>query len=826
MKLIDGFPGTLSPDITPRETAHRDTARKTAADTMVLLANNGVLPLREGTRAALYGAAARHTIMGGTGSGAVNCRPGVNVEQGLLEAGIRVTSTGWLDALDREYDKAWKAWRESIYAMSIPGDFTSLYTAHASHPLQAPAGDPIRQEPDTEIGIYVISRVSGEGADRHPVEGDFLLSDTERRQLKEVRDAYPRMIVVLNMGGVMDTGWMEEIPADALILMGQAGMEGGNALGDVITGKVNPSARLAETWAKRYEDYPCPDTFSHMNGNLIEEKYREGIYVGYRWFDSFEIEPRYPFGHGLSYTNFKREPAGVSAGDGEVTVHARITNTGAVPGRDAVLLFAACPEGLRRKERKRLIAFAKTKTLAPGETEDITLRADLGTLASYHAGQSTWYLDSGNYRLLLAQDAAHYIAAGTLKIDKTLFGRQMKSICPLHDALPEMKPDPAADRRWQEELENLFGAEGLPEIEMTAEATRALEALSRPAELPKADDPLTGSLSLEEKACLVCGRPNEGDASFIGDAALHVPGAAAETTSILEQHGIPATILADGPAGLRLTRCYEEDEKTHQIYHMTHYESLENRAFGKEIHHDGTVAHYQFCTAIPVGMNLAQSYDPELVAGIGQVIGREMKEFGITWWLAPGMNIKRNPLCGRNFEYYSEDPLVSGRVAAAITRGVQGCPGAAVTIKHFACNNQEDNRRGVSSIVSERALREIYLKGFEIAVREAQPLAIMTSYNKLNGEHTANSRDLCTVAAREEWGFGGLIMTDWTTTNMEGGSSAAKCIAAGNDLIMPGLESDIREIIEAVKGTGELRLDEADLDACCSRILGLIRKLC
>ena len=215
-----------------------------------------------------------------------------------------------------------------------------------------------------------------------------------------------------------------------------------------------------------------------------------------------------------------------------------------------------------------------------------------------------------------------------------------------------------------------------------------------------------------------------------------------------------------------------------------------------------------------------------LLEEIGGVIAREMEEFGVTWWLAPGMNIKRNPLCGRNFEYYSEDPLVAGKIAAAITRGVQAVPGAAVTIKHFACNNQEDNLRGAASIVSERALREIYLKGFEIAVREAQPHAIMTSYNKINGVHTANSRDLCTVAAREEWGFQGLIMTDWTTTNFEGGSSAAKCVAAGNDLTMPGLESDIREIIGAVKEENDQSLDIKDLDACCARILGLIRKLC
>ncbi len=294
---------------------------------------------------------------------------------------------------------------------------------------------------------------------------------------------------------------------------------------------------------------------------------------------------------------------------------------------------------------------------------------------------------------------------------------------------------------------------------------------------------------------------------------------------MLEKYGIPPTVLADGPAGIRINQRYEVNPETGLVYAPTRYEALENRIFRKELYHEGSEEHFQFCTAIPVGMLLAQTFDPAAVEETGRLIAREMKEFGVTWWLAPGMNIKRNPLCGRNFEYYSEDPLHSGLIAAAITRGVQSAPGAAVTIKHFACNNQEDNRRGVSAIVSERALREIYLKGFEIAIREAQPLAIMTSYNKVNGVHTANSRDLCTVAAREEWGFRGIIMTDWTTTNAECGSSAAKCVAAGNDLIMPGLPSDIREIMEAVREENDQSLPLAELDACCARLLALIRAL-
>ena len=825
MKMKQGFSGTLSRAVSEREILHLEKARRIAGETMVLLENDGTLPLAAGTRVALYGIGVRHPILGGTGSGSVNCRPGTTLEEGLREAGIAVTGTAWLDALDAAYAQAREAWIEKIYRESIPGNFDSLYKTFSTHRLQAPAGDPIRREADTDTAVYVISRVSGEGADRHPVKGDFLLSDVEERQLREIHDAYPRVIVVLNMGGVMDLSWTDTLPVSALLLAGQAGQAGGQAIADVLTGKVNPSARLTETWAVRYEDYPCADTFSHMNGNLLEEKYAEGIYVGYRWFDSFEIKPRYPFGYGLSYTTFRREAAGLTLSGTGLSVSVRVTNTGNVPGKDVPMLFAACPEGLRQKERKRLIAFGKTKLLKPGEETVLTLEADISQLASWHTGKSTWFLDSGRYALLLASDAEHLFPAGALTLSGSVFGRRMRAICPLHDALPERKPEKAAGNRWQAALAELFAENGLPVLSIDAEAKAALDSLTAPAELPEPEDPLVAALTLEEKACLVCGRPRAGDPAFIGEAAVHVPGAAAETTSLLNSRGIPATVLADGPAGLRLSQRYESMPDG-SLALMTPYESLENRFFGKEIIHEGAENHYQFCTAIPVGMNLAQSFDPALVTETGEIIGKEMEEFGVTWWLAPGMNIKRNPLCGRNFEYYSEDPLLSGRMAAAVTKGVQAFPGAAVTIKHFACNNQEDNRRGVSSIVSERALREIYLKGFETAVREAQPLAIMTSYNKINGEHTANSYDLCTVAARQEWGFRGIIMTDWTTTNHEGGSSAAKCVAAGNDLVMPGLESDIREIVDAVREAGDQSLPEDALNRCCARILTLIRLLC
>ena len=278
-------------------------------------------------------------------------------------------------------------------------------------------------------------------------------------------------------------------------------------------------------------------------------------------------------------------------------------------------------------------------------------------------------------------------------------------------------------------------------------------------------------------------------------------------------------MLADGPAGVRVNREYEIDGETGSIIQPKDwYEMLEIRFFGKEIRHEGAERRWQIATAIPIGTLLAQSFDPDLVQEVGEAVADELRAFRIAVWLAPGMNIHRNPLCGRNFEYYSEDPLVSGIMAAAMTRGVQKEPGVGVSIKHFACNNQEDNRMHVNEHISERTLREIDLKGFEIAVKTAGPMTIMTSYNRINGVHSANNYDLCTKIAREEWDFGGYIMTDWSTTN-GGGSNAAKCIAAGNDLVMPGKDSDIREIIDAVEGKRLPHLSEAKLDESVIRLI-------
>ncbi len=327
------------------------------------------------------------------------------------------------------------------------------------------------------------------------------------------------------------------------------------------------------------------------------------------------------------------------------------------------------------------------------------------------------------------------------------------------------------------------------------------------------------TLSEEQLIALASGDPGKAQGGNLGSAGISVPGSAGETNNCAADKNLASIVLADGPAGLRLMKHYNvEDGK---ILSKPFSFSLEGGIFCPDQGEEPGERYYQYCTAIPVGTLLAQTWDCGLIREVGHMIGGEMEEFGVTLWLAPGMNIHRNPLCGRNFEYYAEDPLLAGRIAAAMTDGVQSVPGCGTTIKHLACNNQEDNRMGSDSIVSERALREIYLKGFEIAVREAQPMSIMTSYNLLNGVHLANNHDICTDVVRSEWGFAGMIMTDWTTTEKGPDCTASGCMRAGNDLVMPGAFSD-KENLEKELAEGTLRKE--DLKACISRLVNIIWK--
>ena len=818
------FSGSLSPEITEREIRNAALARKAAAEGMVLLKNEGgFLPLDTNTPVALYGIGASRTIKGGTGSGDVNERSRVSIWQGMKNAGYPITNEAWLSDYDQRFEAARMAWRDEILAKTAgkdpDGGFFAVYT---STPFVMPVGGPVTRT-DADTAFYIVSRVAGEGADRFDAPGDYQLTEEEEKQLSDVCSCYSKVVLAVNAGGLVDLSFLDRYPNICSVLqIVQPGMEGGNAFADIVSGKVTPSGKLTDSWAYAYTDYPNYKTFSHNNHNVEKEYYTEGIYNGYRYFDTFEVPVRYCFGYGLSYTDFSITETTVTfaADRKEFIVSSTVTNTGSrYSGREVVQVYVTCPSGDMEKEFRRLAGFQKTRLLSPGESETVEIRIPADSLASYSPAAPGWMLECGPYVFWAGSslDASVPVAAAELHDDVLLTRTQ--NICPLKEELRTISPEETKLIGRLDALMERIRLEKLPVLHLDGDMfeTKETEYHDNKDLTEKDSLAFTDSLTTEQLIALASGDPQKGQGGDLGAAGISVPGSAGETSSCALEQGLASIVLADGPAGLRLTREYNIFEG--RVIRKPFMNNIEGGLFCKETEPDPGETRYQYCTAIPVGTLLAQSWDPELLKEVGAMIGSEMEEFGVTLWLAPGMCIHRNPLCGRNFEYFSEDPLLTGKMAAAMTLGVQSVPGCGTTIKHFACNNQEDNRKHSDSIVSERALREIYLKGFEIAVKEAHPMSIMTSYNLINGVHAANNEDLCTKTARCEWGFDGVIMTDWTTTEDGPDCTASGCMRAGNDLIMPGAASDAANLHEELS-SGILPID--DLKACISRLVKVI----
>ena len=659
---------------------------------------------------------------------------------------------------------------------------------------------------------------------------------------------------MLNVGGVIDTKFLRaQEGIGAILLMSQAGNIGGHALADVLTGKVSPSGHLTTTWAENYEDYPNAKTFSHMNGDIHDEYYEEGIYVGYRYFDTFDVTPAYPFGYGKSYTTFDVKTEEVTADAKQISVKVCVTNTGATySGKEVVQVYYSAPTGKLEKPYQELAAYVKTKELAPGESEELIITYQVDRMASYDVQRASYVLEAGTYYVRVGVNSRATKVSAAVVLDQETVTEVLSNRLVLDCEMNELSSADVTPYGYAEEEAEKEQACKL-DIASTDIETKTVTYEETNAEITMQDvmsgqatlDDLVGQLTIPEMAelCVGTSRGNMGgDTAIIGSSSAVVPGAAGDTTSLMiEDRDIRNLVLADGPAGLRLSKHFKADAEGNVIPGTSDapipgMDLLMAGSPKPEIPEDA-IDYYQYCTAIPIATLLAQTWDVDAIKECGDIVGEEMKEFGVTLWLAPGMNIHRNPLCGRNFEYYSEDPLVAGKCAAADTLGVQQHAGVGTTIKHFALNNQEDNRMHTNAHVSERAAREIYLKGFELAVKEAKPMSIMTSYNLINGIHSANNKDLLTAITRNEWGFDGIVMTDWGTTGgmemnqgMEfkyGCSSAAGCIKAGNDLTMPGKQEDVDEIIASVgakDGDVVCPITLGDLQTCAKRMLNTIMK--
>jgi beta-glucosidase len=829
-----------------REVRNAQLSKEAAEEGMVLLENeNQALPLAQGSKAALFGTGSYGTIKGGTGSGDVYNRYTISVYDALTST-YNISNMAWwgeyLKTFEEKKAQAAEEKKDNDYVKYTQGRFGGADSFLAIDQALTQSDMDKAKAGGVTTAFYTVSRVSGEGADRTIGKGDYELSEVEYNNIKLIAKNFDKCVVLLNVGGVVDTKFFSEIEGvDGLVLMSQAGMEGGNALADILTGKTTPSGKLTDTWAKNYSDYPAATTIGDNDGDNKQEDYKEGIYVGYRYFDTFNITPAYEFGYGKSYTSFDVEPLTVAADENNVSVTVNVTNTGdTYSGKEVVEVYFSAPDGSIEKPYQELAGFAKTDNLAPGESQKLTVTYKTTEMSSYDEAKAAYVMEDGDYIVRVGDSSRNTKVAGVLTLDKDVVTEQLSNQLTLDKNWKDLSKTGKTPYSYKDEAAQIKAAAriALPSAKiktennaskidekkvttyLTADAAKDYKAAENevvetvdavPANT-KLIDVYDGKVSMESFVASlddtqlanlangISGASTSGDTW--GADANSVTGAAGETSQLyFNSLGIPNTVEADGPAGIRVTA--ETTDK------------------------DGNAV-YNYCTAFPIGTLLAQTWNTDLVNRVGKAIGEEMVEIGVTLWLAPGMNIHRDPLCGRNFEYYSEDPALTGYVGSAITAGVQSNKGVGVTIKHYITNNQETNRSAVNTSVSERTLREIYLKGFEMVVKSAQPMAIMSSYNKVNGTYACENFDLLTSVPRGEWGFDGMVMTDWGAGNRAGVDTM---MHAGNDLVMPGRTQD--RMIAALQGnpvgtTADPNLDKAlvrgDIQKCVSRVLTMIMR--
>lgn len=779
---------------------HIGLSKEAAKEGMVLLKNRGdILPLKKGTRVALFGKATFDYVKGGGGSGDVTVAYIRNLYEGLK---MQKDVVSIFEPLCDYYRKD----VERQYAQgSVPG-----MTIEPEVPQELL--DEAKAYADT--AVISICRFSGEGWDRKSIvdtdnknmgegeldmavrsskifaNGDFCLSAQEAAMVETVKKNFSKVVVVMNVGGMVDTSWFVREDAIGAVLMAwQGGMEGGLAAAELLAGKGNPSGKLSDTFAQTLEDYPSTGDF-HESRDYVN--YTEDIYVGYRYFETVpgaDQKVNYPFGFGLSYTTFQTDVLSAEEKDGQVRIQVQITNTGSRDGKEVVQVYFEAPQGRLGKPKRQLIAFAKTRSLRPGESQRLYLSFEIRDMASYDdtgkVQKAAYVLEKGDYffhvgtsvRDTVRLDYVYQVKEDT--VTEQLESRLTPSELPrrmLSDGSYEEVPQREGNDPNANELERM--PEDMMEGYVPAVRPRDRYQLWREpykkgahifkevAEGKLTPEEFLAQLTDEETAQLLGGQPNTGVANTFGYGNL-------------PEYGVPSVMTADGPAGLRIApEC-------------------------------GVTT-----TCWPCSTLLACSWNPEIVEAVGLAGGAEVKENNIAMWLTPAVNIHRSPLCGRNFEYYSEDPYLVGKLASAMVRGIQANHIGA-TVKHFALNNKETNRKNSDSRVSERAAREIYLKAFEIIVREAKPWSIMTSYNIINGHRASENADLLEGILRGEWGFDGCITTDWWTCGEH-----YKEVKAGNDIKMGcGYPERLLEALE--KGC----LTREEMDACALRVLKLILKI-
>lgn len=741
-----------------------ETAEKVASEGIVMLENkNNALPLSGDKPIAIFGRIQLHYYKSGTGSGGmVNVSKVTGITDGLIEAGVKI---------DTELLDVYKKWDELN-----PYDMGTGWGNEPWSQEEMPLDDETvsRSAEKCDTAIVIIGRTAGEEQDAKIEKGSYLLTDTENNMIDKVHRFFKKVIVLLNVGGLIDMSFVDKYNPDAVLYVWQGGMTGGTGVANVLTGKISPCGKLPDTIAYEIKDYSSFSNFGSTDRNL----YCEDIYVGYRYFETFARKKvRYPFGYGLSYTDFEIIPEKNICNEDSVIFFIKVTNTGNYSGKEVVQVYCRQPRGKLGKPEKVLCGFTKTKTLAPQESQIVEIKVNYYDIASYDDSGVTghrfcWVLEKGEYTFFVGNSVRNVKIACSCGIEETKVLKKCSQAMPPVMGFERIKPIQTGNGYVAEK-------ENVPLLEFDEEKRR-IENL--PDEIPytgdkgiKLIDVKNGRYSMTEfiaqfsdydLSCIIRGegmgspRVTAGTASAFGGVSEN-----------LVNFGIPAGCCDDGPSGMRL--------------------DCGTKAF-----------------SLPNGTMIASTFNRELMTELFELTGLEMAANKVDCLLGPGMNIHRHPLNGRNFEYFSEDPFLTGEMATAELKGLHKS-GVTGTIKHFCGNNQETNRHYVDAVISERALREIYLKGFEIAVKSGNADSIMTTYGSVNGVWTAGNYDLNTTILRNEWGFTGFTMTDWwANVNSRGNepdkNDFASMAKAQNDVYMvcaDGSSGDDNTLTELEKGT-------------------------
>lgn len=760
-------------------------ARQATAEGCVLLENEGqALPLREGERVAVFGRMAFHYYKSGLGSGGlVNTRYVVGILDALkdckeirLDEKLMGIYEDWIRENPFDEGQGWGRVPWCQKEMEVTDEMLGCAR-------------------DNDVSLVIIGRTAGEDQDNNAGPGSYCLTETEEDMIRRVCQVSKRTIVVLNVGNIIDMSWVEKYHPQAVLYAWQGGQEGGNGVADVLTGKVCACGKLTDTIAQSIEDYPSTENF----GDPFKNYYKEDIYVGYRYFETFAKDKvLYPFGYGLSYTSFGIKAEILKNSEEELTVAAEVVNTGAVKGKEVVQVYAKVPQGKLGNPARRLIGFAKTGELKPGEKEEVVIVIPKYDLASYDDSgvtghKSCYVLEEGTYEIFVGSDVRSAESAGCYE-EKFRVVEKLQEACAPVEKFSRMKAVLMPDGSYQVVTEKVPVRTVDPQERRKQNLPETLAYTGDKGY--KLVDVLDGKVSMENFVAQI----SEEDliAMFRGEGMCSpkvTPGTAAAfggVTESMKALGIPVGCCADGPSGIRM--------------------DCGTKAF-----------------SLPNGTALGCTFNTELVGDLYEMTGKELRLNKIDSLLGPGMNIHRNPLNGRNFEYISEDPLLTGRICAAQVKAMAKS-GIGSTIKHFCGNNQEVGRSTSDSVMSERCLREIYLKGFEMAVREGGARSVMTTYGSVNGLWTAGSYDLCTTILRKEWGFEGIVMTDWwAKSNYEGHRAEvqvkAPMVAAQNDIYMVVSDAKAnpeKDDVEEMLHAGKLTLGELQRNA--ANILGFLLK--